>query len=181
MVITDENGAALEYGLPEFGKEFYIKYYLTNDLAKKYNLKYIQPEIKTSYLNNAMTAGGIKEHSVKVSYSVHYSVCNEQNAAVNSYIRNKGYEEMSLGDSVDGGYLKEAFFYGKANQGKTADLQEGIDGLVEMVAHSNQGGKATVTWYDDTYGGWDSFEQFYGDARDRCDGVFLDECDTEFI
>ncbi len=182
VVITDEQGVALEYGMPEFGKEFYIKYYLTDDLAKNHNLKYIQPEIKAEYLNDAMTAGGIKEKSIKVSYSIHYSLCNTENDAVNSYVKKAGYENMDLGDSPTGSSLLEAFFYSN-DKGKTANVQEGIDALVDMVAHSNQGGEATVTWYDDSWGGWDDVEQLYADywgydRKGRCDGVFLDECDT---
>ena len=184
VVITDENGVAFEYGMPEFGKQFYIKYYLTADLALNHNLKYIQPEIKAEYLNDSMTAGGTKEKSVKVSYSIHYSLCNEENDAVNSFVKNAGYENMDLGDSSRGGSLLEAFFYSN-DRGKTANVQDGIDALVDMVASSNQGGDATVTWYDDSWGGWDDKEQFFAaywgyDRAGRCDGVFLDECDTTF-
>ena len=178
IVLTDENGAALEYGMPEFGKEFYIRYYCTNEQAKEKTLKYLEPEIEMDYMSGGIFGGGIKEHSVKVSYSVHYSVCNYDDATVNQFIRNEGYEEMDLGDSLDSGYLKEAFFYSRANQGKTANLQDGIRGLEKMVKASNNGGEAKVTWYDDTTGGWDHQEQYYGDEYERCDGVIVFDVNT---
>ena len=176
IVITDENGVALEYGIPEFGKEFYIRYYLTPELAKDKTLKYLQPEIKTHYLDNGMSAGGTKAQSSKVLYSIHFSLCNEIDDAVNSYVFAKGYDNMDLGDSLDGGLLKEAFFY-SSNKGKTANLQDGIEAMEKMVSNSNQHGTGKITWYDDGRG-WDGIEDHYGtDEYDMCDGVFLDECD----
>ena len=179
IVITDENGAALKYGLPEFGKEFYVKYYLTTDLAKDHTLKYLQPEIKAQYIDDGMMAAGIKAHSIKVSYSIHYSLCNWQNPAVMNYVLSAGYNNFDLGDTASRD-LVQAFFY-SSDRGKRANVQDGIDALKQMVADSNQGGSATVTWIDDKTG-WDHLEDKYGSSKsDMCDGVFLDECDFAFL
>lgn len=178
IVLTDDKGVALPYGMPQFGEDFYIKYYLTTDLAQNHNLKYLQPEIKASYLDDLMSAGGIRAKSKKVSYSVHYSLCNKQDDAVNHYVFDKGYDNLNLAEGEDHGQLYQAFFY-SSDKTKEANLQDGIEALKEMIQYSNHGvSGATVTWYDDTPGGWDAFEQYYGDEYDRCDGVFLDECDT---
>ena len=113
IVLTDANGAALPYGVPTFGSEFYIRYYVSNPMK---TLKYITPKIETSYLNNSMAAGGIKVHSIKVSYSVHYALCNDQDLRVNHYVRDKGYNAMDLGLFTSGGPLVEAYFYSTTNR-----------------------------------------------------------------
>jgi hypothetical protein len=146
-------------------------------------LKYITPKIETSYLNNSMAAGGIKVHSIKVSYSVHYALCNEQDPRVNHYVKDKGYNAMDLGLFSSGGPLVEAYFYSTSNRGMTANVQDGIDALKEMIADSNAGpSNPKITWYDDTQGGWDvrenHYAEYYGyDKKGRCDGIFIDDVD----
>ena len=180
IVLTDSNGAALPYGVPTFGSEFYIRYYVSNPMK---TLKYITPKIETSYLNNSMAAGGIKVHSIKVSYSVHYALCNEQDPRVNHYVKDKGYNAMDLGLFTTGGPLVEAYFYSTTNRGMTANVQDGIDALKEMLADSNAGpSNPKITWYDDTQGGWDVKEDHYAayygyDRKGRCDGIFIDDVD----
>ena len=182
IVLTDSSGKALPYGIPKFGDQFYIRYYVSDPMK---TLKYITPKIEISYLGNSLAAAGIRVKSTKVSYSVHFSVCNGQNKKVNHYIMDKGYSNFSLGDSPEHGQLVEAFFY-DSNRSHRADIAEGIAALEQMVKESNFGSKTSpkVTWYDYT-GGWDHVEREYRahyhySLEKMCDGIYLDECDLVF-
>lgn len=181
IVLTDSSGAALPYGVPTFGSEFYIRYYVSNPMK---TLKYITPKIETSYLDDSMAASGIKVHSNKVSYSVHYSLCNYDDPRVNHYVKDKGYNAMDLGLFGKSGPLVEAYFYSTTKRGMTANVQDGIDALKEMLADSNAGpSNPKITWYDDS-AGWDYVENLYSDywgydRVGRCDGIFINDTDFE--
>ena len=147
-------------------------------------LKYITPKIETSYLDDSMAASGIKVHSNKVSYSVHYSLCNYDDPRVNHYVKDKGYNAMDLGLFGKSGPLVEAYFYSTTKRGMTANVQDGIDALKEMLADSNAGpSNPKITWYDDS-AGWDYVENLYSDywgydRVGRCDGIFINDTDFE--
>lgn len=172
IVLTDENGVALAYGFPEFGKTFYVKFY-QSDLTK--TAEYFQPELSFNFLDpSTMSASCTKEQSSKLSYSVHYSAIDKKNNAVRKYIQAEGYTEIDLGRTQDNSLYNEAFFY-SLDQSKRANIQDGIDAITNMVKESNQSkyiDNVKVTWYDNK-DGWDMQAEHYGDRNDRCDGVII--------
>ena len=175
IVLTDENGAALPYGMPKFGEDFYIRYYVQDPMK---NLKFLQPEIKFDYLDTTLSAQGTRETSIKALYSIHFSLVNHECDDVMSYLATYGYDYHRFPfDDIGSEKLSDAFFYRDPSDDRDASLQDGITAMKTMVSESNGiSGGSNVIWEDDN--GDNYFNNRYSaDAEDRCDGIYIHNID----
>ena len=172
IVITDTNGVALPYGMPRFGEDFYIRYYVQDPV--NLNLKSLQPEIKFDYLDTTLSAKGTKETSIKALYSIHFSLVNHQNQDVMSYLGTYGYTNWRFPfDDIGSDHLSNAFFYRDPTDTRDANIDEGIEAMETMVSESNGiSGGSTVTW-EDSDGSHYHIKDYVDDLKDRCDGIYI--------